>query len=120
MVITGSSQLSRAGLYSHQFVPGLPAHDGRAVYLQAGGSNWLYYHNSANRWLVSEDASSDSAGIRSDGDARGHACPESVGQGYPRAGGWEKWSSSYSGVWTTTEYVTLTCLEGPNAPPAPP
>ena len=53
--------------------------DGRAVYQQSGGSNYLYFSAAYSDWLVGSDYTSNMAGLASSFHQANKTCPEAVG-----------------------------------------
>ena len=61
--------------------------DGRAVYQQSGGSNYLYFWAGSNDWLVSGDYKKGNAGLATFDDLANAFCPET-------GGAWKYWDGT--------------------------
>ena len=108
IVLTGaaySAQWNRAGQYEKMST----TQNGRAVYAQTGGTDYLFY-SSNGYWMVGSDYTTSSGGLASESKSITH-CPEAVG---------DSWKYYASGGWVAGGGVQVQCTGPSPPPPSPP
>jgi len=84
--------------------------DGRTIYRQQGGENFLFYLASPGVWMVGPEPGRDLGGVL---NRQGGDCPELL------TNDWEYWNDLMDS-WSSDSSMTATCGPAPTSPPGEP